>query len=221
MNDTNDSGSGGEGSTVEPAPFDDTLRFLRLMRHDRRCVLSAICPAGGGIETRTFDLQRAETVRAWLGKWDGKRNLYWTPNTVKAGANPNKKPEEADIEQMDMLYVDVDPGKGADWSEERERIRRDLEGFKPSPSAIVDSGNGYQAFWLLVPEDRLFVGDSPGAVADAKLYNVALRDELGGDNCQSLDHLMRLPGTRNLPNKKKREAGRVERISSVVKWPTA
>lgn len=200
-------------------PFDETIRFLRLMRPDGRCVLSAICPGGGGIETRTFDLDPPEPLRAWLGRWNGKRNLYWTPNTVKADADPSTKPSEADIEQMDALFVDVDPDTKADWTEDRHRILRDLEAFVPPPSAIVDSGNGYQAFWLLVPDDRLFVDGHPDAVAEAKLYNVALRDKLGGDNCQSLDHLMRLPGTRNLPNEKKRKAGRVERIASVVKWP--
>lgn len=218
MVDTTDSGSGGEGPVVEPQPFDDTLRFLRLMRHDGRCVLSAICPDGGGIETRTFEIDPPEPVRDWLSKWNGKRNLYWTPNTVKADANPNKKPEEADIEWMDMLYVDADPRKGFGWAEERQRIRTAFESFDPPPSAIVDSGNGFQAFWLLVPEDRLFVG--VGGAADAKLYNIALRDKLKGDNCQSLDHLMRLPGTRNLPNRKKRDAGRVKQTASVVKWPT-
>ena len=219
MSDYSDSGSGGEGPTVEPKPFDETVRFLRGMRHDGRCVVSAIDPDGRGIETRTFDLEPPDRFVAWLERWNGKRNLYWTPNTVKGTADPNKKPSEADIEQLDMLYVDVDPEPGADWTEERERILRRLETFEPPPSAIVDSGNGYQAFWLLVPKDRLYVGDGPGAVADAKLYNVALRDKLGGDDCQSLDHLMRLPGTLNLPNEKKRRAGRVKRNSSVERGP--
>lgn len=210
-----------EGLSDQSAlPFDETIRFLRAMRQDGRCVLSAICPDGGGIETRTFELDPAEPVRAWLGRWNGKRNLYWTPNSVKAEANPNKKPEETDIEWMDMLYVDADPRKGLDWTEERQRIRSAFEDFHLPPSAIVDSGNGFQAFWLFMPEDRQFIGGHPVAIAEAKLYNVALRDKLGGDNCQSLDHLMRLPGTRNLPNEKKRKAGRVERTASVVKWPT-
>ncbi|KUO56518.1 MAG: hypothetical protein APF78_09315 [Sphingomonadales bacterium BRH_c3] len=220
MNDPTVSATGGEERSVEDKSFAETVRFLRMMRPDGKCVLSAICPNGGGIETRTFELDPPDRLLNWLGRWNGKRNLYWTPNTVKADANPNKKPEEADIEWMDMLYVDADPRKGADWTEERQRIHKAFEDFDPPPSAVVDSGNGFQAFWQLVPEDRLYVGDGPEAVASAKLYNIALRDKLGGDNCQSLDHLMRLPGTRNLPNKKKRDAGRVEQTASVVKWPT-
>lgn len=103
-------GAKAEGLSDQSAlPFDETIRFLRAMRQDGRCVLSAICPDGGGIETRTFELDPAEPLRAWLGRWNGKRNLYWTPNSVKADANPNNKPSEADIEWMDMLYVDADP----------------------------------------------------------------------------------------------------------------
>lgn len=217
MSEYSEPGSGGEGPAVEPAPFDDTLRFLRLMRHDGRCVLSAICPAGGGIETRTFELDRPDPVRAWLGKWNGRRNLYWTPNTVKAGANPNKKPERSDIEEVDMLFVDVDPRAGADWEAERGRILKALEGYTPPPSAIVDSGNGYQGFWLL--DAPYFVGGNLDAAAEIERYNIFIRDKLGGDSCHTIEHLMRLPGTMNLPNEKKSKAGRVERAASAVKCP--
>lgn len=221
MDDYSDSGSGGEAPSVEPLPFDETIRFLRAMRPDGRCVLSAICPNDRGIETRTFDLARPDRLRAWLGKWNGERNLYWTPNTVRATADPNNKPSEADIEQLDMLHVDIDPEPGGDWTDERQRIFRLLDAFDPPPSAIVDSGNGYQAFWRLIPEDRLFLGGHPDAIAEAKLYNIELRNRLGGDRCQSLDHLMRLPGTLNIPNPDKRKAGRIERTASVVRWPVA
>ncbi|MBS7669447.1 hypothetical protein [Croceicoccus gelatinilyticus] len=228
MSEYSDSGSGGEGPTVEPSPFEETLRFLRAMRHDGRCVVSAICPVvKGRIETRTFDLEPPDALCSWLERWNGERNLYWTPNTVKATADPNDKPSEADIEQLDMLHVDIDPRDGVDpadeqaWQAERSRILKQLEGFAPTPSAIVDSGNGYQAFWQLVPDDRLFLDGHPDAVAEAKLYNIELRNRLGGDRCQSLDHLMRLPGTQNIPNSDKRKAGRIERTASVVRWPEA
>ena len=217
MSEYSESGSGGEGPSVEPKPFDDTLRFLRLMRPDGRCVLSAICPNGGGIETRTFDLEAPDPLRAWLGRWNGSRNLYWTPNTVKVDANPNKKPERSDIEEVDMLFVDVDPRAGADWQAERERILKALEGYAPPPSAIVDSGNGYQGFWLL--DEPFFVGGNLDAAAEIERYNIAIRDRLGGDSCHTIEHLMRLPGTLNLPNDKKRRAGRVERSAAAVWCP--
>jgi len=217
VDDNSVSGSGGEGPSVEPAPFHDTLRFLRLMRPDGRCVLSAICPNGGGIETRTFELDPSDGVRTWLGKWNGKCNLYWTPNTVKAEANPNKKPERSDIDEVNMLFVDVDPRPGMDFEAERERILTSLTQYVPPPSAIVDSGNGYQGFWLL--NEPFYVGGNLDAAAEIERYNIFIRDRLGGDNCHTIEHLMRLPGTLNLPNEKKRKAGRVERAASAVRCP--
>jgi len=205
-------------------PFDETIRWLLAMRPKGRWVLTAICPdMSGEPETRTFEPDNANATRDWLGKWNGKRNLYWTPNTVRDDANPNKKPSELDIVDVDFLHVDIDPHKDVDpadtdaWGIERARILTALEGFGPSPSAIVDSGNGYQGFWRL--DQPFFVGGKAEGIKQAKPYNVALRDALGGDNCQSLEHLMRLPDTRNLPNPKKRDAGRIECIATVVRWP--
>jgi hypothetical protein len=80
----------------------------------------------------------------------------------------------------------------------------------------VDSGGGGQGFFRL--DEPFYVGGHPGPIAEIKLYNVELRDKLGGDNCQSLDHLMRLPGTVNWPNKEKRKRGRVPRLASVVEF---
>ena len=211
-------GAKGEGLSGEGAlSFDETIRFLHLVRPDGRCVLSAICPNGGGIETRTIELDPPDRARAFLGKWNGKRNLYWTPNTVKADANPNKKPERGDIDEVNMLFVDVDPRPGTGFEAERKRILTSLEQYAPPPSAIVDSGNGYQGFWLL--DAPFYVGGNLDAAAEIELYNIFIRDRLGGDNCHTIEHLMRLPGTLNLPNEKKRKAGRVERAASVVRWP--
>jgi len=58
-----------------------------------------------------------------------------------------------------------------------------------------------QGFWLLEPVpvddiDRL------------EAYNIVLEQTLGADRCHNIDRIMRLPGTINLPNRKKRLAGR-------------
>ncbi len=223
VNDSTGPGGEGEASTVEPLPFDETIRFLRAMRPDGRCVLSAICPNDRGIETRTFDLARPDRLRAWLGKWNGKRNLYWMPNTVRATADPDGRPSEADIEDKVAAYVDIDPSETVDpadeeaWQADRARILKSLLGFRPTPSAIVDSGNGYQAFWLL--DEPLYVGGTDEGIRQGKGYNVALAEKLGGDDCESLEHLYRLPGTINKPSDKKRAKGRTDRTATVVRWP--
>jgi len=66
-----------------------------------------------------------------------------------------------------------------------------------------------QGFWLLEPVpvddiDRL------------EAYNIVLEQTLGADRCHNIDRIMRLPGTINLPNRKKRLAGREPALASAV-----
>ena len=49
-----------------------------------------------------------------------------------------------------------------------------------------------------------------------ELRNAKLAQDLGGDNCHNIDRIMRVPGTINVPNAKKRSQGRVEALAYVV-----
>jgi hypothetical protein len=54
-------------------------------------------------------------------------------------------------------------------------------------------------------------------------YNQQIELMLGGDHCHNIDRIMRLPGTINVPNAKKRKLGRQEALASVVEadWELA
>jgi len=54
------------------------------------------------------------------------------------------------------------------------------------------------------------------ACEEAEAYNRQLELVLEGDHCHNIDRIMRLPGTWNIPNAKKRAAGRVERMARIV-----
>ena len=84
-------------------------------------------------------------------------------------------------------------------------------------TVIIDSGGGYQAFWRL----REPVVLTPNNVVELEGYNKRLAAALGGDDCHNLDRIMRLPGTINLPDAKKRERGRVPALARVVRWGDA
>ena len=187
------------------------LDFLCWARPGGPWVLTAIVP-DGEIETRTFKADQAAALAHWVEARQGKTNLYWMVNPARGLLN--KKAKKEDVESLAFLHVDLDPEKGADIATERARILKRLEAFTPRPSAVIDSGGGYQAFWRL--DEPLYVGGDPARWGDAEAYNIQLGLLLGGDNTFNCDRIMRLPGSVNLPNEKKRKAGRVTSIASVT-----
>ena len=106
---------------------------------------------------------------------------------------------------------DVDPRPGEELEAERERALRLLRAYSPAPTAIVDSGGGYQAFWKAT-EPVLLEGES----VLVERRNLRIEADLKADACHNIDRLMRLPGTVNWPNEKKRKKGRGARLARVV-----
>jgi hypothetical protein len=205
--------------------LDAAERFLRWAHPSGPWVLTAIPVEGGRTTTETFfDMGAA---RGWIEQHSGKQNVYWTVNRVRGAID--KKPKKEDIEEAVMLHVDLDPRKPRDgmsaeelakWTgEEQARILKTLEEFSPSPSAVVYSGGGYQGFWKL--DASLYVGGDANRISDLEAYNRQLGIVLQGDNTWNIDRIMRLPGTINIPDEKKRKKGRVKALAAVVELSEA
>ncbi len=190
------------------------IQFLQAWQPDDRWVLTAIHPDNGKIKTASFPpgATRAEEVRKWIDENQNKMNMYFTVNTVMNAMS--SKPKKTDIRGMIALHVDVDPRAGEDLEKERQRAEKVLKEFKPAPTVIIDSGGGCQGFWLLDKEE-LFNGNEERA-AELEAYNLQLEVLLTGDHCHNIDRIMRLPGTINLPNEKKRKKGRVPALARVI-----
>jgi hypothetical protein len=188
------------------------LAFLRWLRPHGLWVLTAIAPDRKTIDTATFDEASIDELAAWLTANNGVRNVYFMLNPPRGSIS--KKASKEDVEAMAFLHVDCDPPKGADITASRAEILARLRAFKPAPSAIIDSGGGYQGFWRL--DEPLYVGGNVARAEECEAYNVQLETLLKGDHCFNCDRVLRLPGTWNLPDEKKRAAGRTERVASVV-----
>lgn len=132
------------------------------------------------------------------------RNVYWTTNRVVEGCN--KKPGKVDIVAARFTHVDIDPPKGG-GEFDKLLVQAELVSLPVPPTLIIDSGGGLQAFWRLA---------GPASSDDVESVNRSLSNRFGGDNCHSIDHLMRLPGTVNFPNAKKRNAGRTTSFAKVI-----
>jgi hypothetical protein len=188
------------------------LDFLNWARPAGPWVLTAISTDRKSIQTRTFEAGAGAAIAEWLEAHSGVSNLYWMTNRARGPLS--KKASKEDVEELNFLHVDCDPEKGADLERSREEILARLQAFVPPPSAIVDSGGGYQGFWRL--DEPLYVGGNLARAEEVEAYNQQLELVLRGDHCFNIDRVMRLPGTWNLPDEKKKAAGRTARVAAVV-----
>ena len=189
-------------------------KFLNEYNCNGPWVLTTIGIDNGNIETRTFD--DAEEMSQWIAENIGKKNVYFHANSVMH--HLNKKAKRTDIKTVDYLYVDIDPEEGKDLKEEQKRILELLTDKRPEcvpePTFIVFSGGGYQAFWKL--STPIEINGNLEAAELAKLYNLRLEKLFNADNCHNIDRIMRLPGTENIPDKKKSAKGRVRTMAKVI-----
>jgi hypothetical protein len=185
------------------------IAFLQLWEPGGPWHLTAIEPHTGKIDTRP--LPDPNLAGRWIDRYQGKRNIYFSPNRVRAGLT--SKAKKTDITDMLALHVDIDPPKDpeADLAVEQAAILDRLKGHNHRPTAIIFSGGGYQGFWRLAEPEP--AGDN---IAALEAFNRGLEQALGGDHCHNIDRIMRLPGTINIPDAKKRAAGRVETLAELV-----
>ena len=152
-------------------------------------------------------LRNSKEIEQWVRKRNGKMGLYYTLNRTCAG--PLLKPRKTDIITARGLHADIDPAYDKPPQEEQCRLSGVIDVLVAlgtlAPSFIVHSGNGIQVIWCL---DQVTTGTEEERGRIERL-NRKLEAALGAGGTHNIDRLLRLPGTINLPNKKKSEAGRV------------
>lgn len=194
---------GGEGGVC--ADPDMAREFLGGLDQVHLVAIKPDAPQGCHPVGRDFGSSRERAV-AWAAERNAAgENVYWTVNTVRAGLH--KKPGKAHIAAARFAHVDIDPPKdGGEWDEAAA-----LDGLlwhSCPPSFVIHSGGGLQAFWRLEePVENLDM---------AEAVNLGLRHAFGGDNCQNIDRLMRLPGFINWPDSKKLARGRAPALARIV-----
>lgn len=191
-----------------------SIEFLKKFHPEGPWALTAISPDRKVIRTQSFTPGQESAVSTWLLENVAELNIYFHVN--RPIGELRKKAEKSDILEMCWLHVDVDPRAGEGIEEERVRALKLLQEVKPRPTVIVDSGGGMQAFWRL--EECIQTNGDVVAAEDAERYNIHLAQILGGDNCHNIDRIMRLPGTINIPDAKKRKKGRVRALAKLVEF---
>ena len=187
-----------------------SIKFLKQWNKDGPWVLTAIQTDRKAITTATFRPADEPELKKWLDKFIGERNIYFHVNSVVRDLT--SKALKEDVKSADWLHIDIDPQPGGDLKAERDRalglLTDNIPKGIPKPTVVVFSGGGYQGFWRL-NESVTIDGDIKKA-EDFELYNKRLEQVFGGDHCHNVDRIMRLPGTINIPDAKKKKAGRSE-----------
>lgn len=184
-------------STTESAA-QDLLRSLNQIH------LVAIPADGGAPTSKDFGMD-INAATAWAAEQNPReRNVYWTVNRCTDGFN--RKPSKSDIVEARFLHADFDPPSDGEW--DKDALVARLQDSPFPPSIIIFSGNGIQAFWRLAP--------GPYDMVKVEAVNWVIAKTYGGDACHNIDRLMRLPGFTNWPNAKKRIAGRVPAMATVI-----
>lgn len=234
MSDYKGSHPGGEGRSIEDgaleAKLEEAVAHLARVRPVGLVALTAIPPDGGPTKTKAFGPDDEGAARQWLeDRTREGMNLYWTVNPTRERIT--SKAKKTDIENLDWIHVDIDPVDGADPAEARAAALTLLGDYKLRPTLTLDSGGGIQAFFR-IEEPGLYIGCNLEAAEEAECYTRQLEAELAKmiaedpelrtlikvDGTHDCCRLMRLPGTINRPNKKKRAAGREPRLASVIEY---
>jgi Family of unknown function (DUF5906) len=215
-----------------PSNFATTaIEFLRQLRPAGPWVLTAIVPDGGTI-TQTFAVEDEIGARTFVQRHNGKRNIYYSVNPTRSAMS--RKAAKADIAAVEYLLADLDPKEGESPEAAKARYLEALETHEPAPTVIVDSGNGIQCLWKLTAPislgplvttgdgKKVLSPETTAIVSEVEARTEAQMLELGSiAGTQNVDRILRLPGTTNLPNRKKINAGRVACPTKLIEFNDA
>lgn len=174
----------------------EAIDFLKSWHGNKPFTLVAIIP-DGNIEAKTFGSDKYNLAFGWINERQNKANLYFHVNVIEESIR-NKKARDEDIVDVICLHVDID----------HDNARNAIEKIIPKPTVVVWSGNGVQAYW------KYSSAITNKEIAARKNY--AMAKQLSGDKCHDVSRILRLPGTINLPDKRKKSKGRVPVLSYII-----
>ncbi len=115
-----------------------------------------------------------------LSRSSEKLNIYFgvAPRNDRGGRKEN-------IQAATCLWADLD---GKHFGSKQDAYRS-LESFSLTPLMVVDSGNGYHAYWLLK--------EPTNELARVEAINLGIAQAIGGDRTYDITRILRVPGTTN------------------------
>lgn len=189
---------------------------VELIGGEGRFTVAEIVPDVPGCRGRTFALPfERQRLFDWIEERQDRANIYFMLNEAvpldqqkgRAG-----RPCKEDVALIRGVAVDCDPhydppSDDGGLAAERDRLTQQAVTWheRDGASAIIDTGGGYQAVWLL--RDVLPATLENIAAVEAQSRGLAKR--FGGDSIHDIPRLLRMPWTVNLPDAGKRARRRV------------
>jgi hypothetical protein len=149
---------------------------------------------GQGMSFRRF-YRNPEALLKDMAGWQPGLN-YWVGVALRRDTKGGKK---ENLLALTAAFADVDAGaaghKGANRYKDKPEALAAIEAFPLRPSLVVDSGGGYQPYWLFREPVEL----DQESIAHLERINRGLAQALGGDSTvKDAARILRIPGTFNL-----------------------
>lgn len=128
-----------------------------------------------------------ENVKSWADSHNQKRHCYFSlcPRKTSTGR------EIKDVAGLSILWADLDA-----HGKPKEDAWALVQALNPPPSAVVDSGGGYHAYWFL---DTFYPTPDDETRDDANGIVRGLAFHMHGDPAATdLARIFRIPGTDNI-----------------------
>jgi Family of unknown function (DUF5906)/RepB DNA-primase from phage plasmid len=185
---------------------DAAVDFLCHWHGDRDRVVITIDPVSNVTVRRDFLPALEDKMRGFIEAAQGRQNIYTLVNPGRGGTSPTK----AEMTAARALHVDADL---KDLGGDKDAALARLRALNPPPGIITFSGGGYWPLWRLT---KLYNGSADWR-EKIERANAMLHQAAGANPaCRNVNRLMRLPGTINVLNEKKRKEGREPALAYVV-----
>ncbi|MBZ5640605.1 MAG: RepB family DNA primase [Acidobacteriia bacterium] len=168
-------------------------------------------PSGQWLEVRAIPLdgsrprqhfcRSADEALAIVGRLSGHVNVYVSacPRAIQAGTRDAVAVVTGAWADLDFHQIDE-----GDRARAERLAHSRIEALGRRPTLLVHTGNGLQARWLF--HEAIPISDEyPGDRFEAS--NRGIAEALGGDAVHDLARVLRVPGTLNLPDARKRARG--------------
>lgn len=188
----------------------DAKRFLErlLIPEGHFLEIRVIAPDRGVIEQR-FCCTHEEAL-ACVREHAGKANVY-------VGASPRSrrlgKREAVTVVICAWADLDFHQLDRSDRGRAEHIARERIDTYMHPPTMVVHTGNGLQVWWIF--ERRYVIGEEYSAEYFEGV-NRGVAKALGGDTVHDLARVLRVPGTMNLPDAKKRARGCVQVMARLI-----